>query len=74
MNDESGLVYMQARWMDPSSGTFLSIDPLVAGLGDPQSHNAYAYPRNNPAADRESIGAGRGRLVLFPEPALVPIP
>ena len=43
------LSYMKARWYDPDSGTFLSIDPLVGDAADPQSHNAYSYARNNPA-------------------------
>ena len=45
---DSGLLYMQARWMDAKSGTFLSVDPVVAGATDPQAVNAYAYARNNP--------------------------
>jgi YD repeat-containing protein len=28
VHDSSGLVYMNARWMDPGSGTFVSVDPL----------------------------------------------
>jgi RHS repeat-associated protein len=47
-HDDTGLVYMKARWYDPGSGTFLSVDPVVAGAGDPQAYNAYAYARNNP--------------------------
>ena len=43
----TGLVYMQARWMNPDTGTFVSIDPVVPAAGDPQSYNAYAYARNN---------------------------
>ena len=39
---------LQARWYDPESGTFLSVDPVVADAADPQSYNAYAYARNNP--------------------------
>jgi RHS repeat-associated protein len=45
---ETGLHYMNARWMDPETGTFLSVDPVVASASDPQSLNAYAYARNNP--------------------------
>jgi RHS repeat-associated protein len=44
----SGLHYMQARWQDPETGTFLSVDPVVPSVSDPQSYNAYAYARNNP--------------------------
>jgi len=44
----SGFHYMQARWQDPSTGTFISVDPLVPRIDDPQSYVAYAYARNSP--------------------------
>jgi RHS repeat-associated protein len=45
---ETGLHYMNARWLDPVSGSFLSVDPVVANASDPQSYAAYSYARNNP--------------------------
>ena len=45
---ETGLHYMNARWLDPQTGRFLSVDPVVASAADPQAYNAYAYARNNP--------------------------
>jgi RHS repeat-associated protein len=53
---DSGLVYMQARWMDPQTGTFLSVDPVVADAADPQAFNAYAYARNNPLSFVDPTG------------------
>lgn len=53
---ETGLVYMNARWMDPETGTFLSVDPVVANYADPQSYNAYAYARNNPVNMTDPTG------------------
>jgi RHS repeat-associated protein len=47
-DEGTSLFYMNARWLDPETGTFLSVDPVVASRSDPQSHNAYAYARNNP--------------------------
>ena len=47
-DEASGMFYMQARWYDPSSGTMLSVDPLVPVLDDPLSSNPYTYSRNNP--------------------------
>ena len=52
----SGLDYMQARWYDSATGTFLSVDPLVADVEDPQSHNAYSYARNNPILFTDPTG------------------
>ena len=54
--DETGLFYMKARWQDPETGSFLSIDPIVAELIDPQSLNAYAYARNNPIRYTDPTG------------------
>jgi RHS repeat-associated protein len=55
-DEDSGLVYMQARWMDARSGTFLSVDPVVADAADPQAFNAYAYARNNPLSFSDPTG------------------
>ena len=55
--DHAGLYYMQARWMDPATGTFLSVDPVVGDPADPQSHNAYSYAQNNPVANLDPTGA-----------------
>lgn len=58
-DEDSGLTYMQARWYDPASGTFLSVDPVVADAADPQSYNAYAYARNNPVRYIDPTGMGQ---------------
>ncbi|MFO0765053.1 MAG: RHS repeat-associated core domain-containing protein [Patescibacteria group bacterium] len=51
-NDATGLIYMKARYQDPTIGRFLSEDPafwdLSLDLKDPQAWNSYAYARNNP--------------------------
>ena len=46
--DELSLVYMQARYYDPSLGRFLSIDGAGFDDTNPQSFNRYAYANNNP--------------------------
>jgi len=40
--DETGLIYMRARWMDPSLGRFISEDPARDGA------NWFEYCRGNP--------------------------
>lgn len=40
---ETGLVYLRARYYDPTTGQFISRDPLEQTTGD-----AYAYGENNP--------------------------
>ncbi|MCR9092851.1 MAG: hypothetical protein NXI30_01415 [bacterium] len=51
-----GLVYMNARWMNPHSGTFLSVDPLVPDATDAQAYNGYSYARNNPVVNDDPTG------------------
>lgn len=49
---DTGLVYANARYYNPSIARFMRQDPLFLTLGfdltDPQSLNSYAYSRNNP--------------------------
>ena len=53
----TGLHFMNARWHDPMTGAFVSIDPLVSRTNDPQSYNAYTYARGNPLAFVDPTGA-----------------
>ena len=46
VDNESGLVYLRARYMDPESGRFINRDPIGFAGGDV---NLYTYVRNNPA-------------------------
>ncbi|EIL98431.1 hypothetical protein UU5_03682 [Rhodanobacter sp. 115] len=49
VNDpETGLVYMQQRYDDPSGGRFLSPDQVGVSPGDVFSFNRYAYANSNP--------------------------
>jgi RHS repeat-associated protein len=47
-DEELGLYYYGARYYDPKIGRFLSADPLIGDIGDPQSFNRYSYVENNP--------------------------
>ncbi len=53
---ELGLVYMRARYYDPLLGRFLSPDPIVPDLENPQSLNRYAYALNNPISNVDPTG------------------
>jgi len=45
----TGLNYMQARYQDPFSGRFLTVDPLsFLNTGDPSQFNRYMYGNNDP--------------------------
>jgi RHS repeat-associated protein len=54
----SGLYDFRARWYDPEAGRFLSVDPIVQDVADPQTHNAYGYVRNNPVNFVDPDGLG----------------
>ncbi|WP_123814727.1 polymorphic toxin-type HINT domain-containing protein [Myceligenerans xiligouense] len=45
--DATGLVMLGARYYDPTTGRFLSVDPIM-DLTSPQQWNAYSYGNNNP--------------------------
>jgi len=46
--DSTGLYYYGARYYDPKIGRFITPDPLIQDLYDPQTLNSYTYCRNNP--------------------------
>ncbi|WP_455771577.1 polymorphic toxin-type HINT domain-containing protein [Streptomyces misionensis] len=51
----TGLTHLGAREYDPSTGRFLSVDPLLS-LNDPQGLNGYAYANNNPVTLSDPSG------------------
>ncbi len=46
--DADGLVYLRNRWMDPSTGRFLSADPAPGDPRDPRSLHDYVYAYGDP--------------------------
>jgi RHS repeat-associated protein len=59
----TALQYMRARWQNPTTGAFLSVDPMVPSISDPQSYNSYSYARNNPINLRDPTGMCPAALV-----------
>jgi RHS repeat-associated protein len=47
-DDETGLLYMKARYLSPTLGRMLSADSEIPDLFNPQSLNRYSYVLNNP--------------------------
>ncbi len=54
---EASLDYFGARFLAPRTGRFSQVDPVYAGLFDPQQWNRYAYARNNPVSFVDPSGA-----------------
>ena len=48
--DETGLYYLRARYMDPSTGTFTSLDTYGGSLSDPMSLHKYLFANSNPVS------------------------
>ena len=46
--DSTGLYYLRARYMDPSTGTFTSMDTYGGSLTDPMSLHKYLFANSNP--------------------------
>lgn len=55
-DDSSGLYYMGARYYDPALAHFVSADPFIANLYQPQSLNRYAYAINDPVTLTDPSG------------------
>ncbi|MGW1973887.1 RHS repeat domain-containing protein, partial [Streptomyces tubercidicus] len=51
----TGLTHLGAREYDPSTGRFISVDPVM-DTGDPQQMNGYAYSNNNPVTLSDPTG------------------
>ncbi len=47
-DSDVGLLYLRARWYDPSVGRFTTRDPFRGFAALPQSQNPYVYVYNNP--------------------------
>jgi RHS repeat-associated protein len=57
VNDvDSGLVYMQARYYDPTMGRFLSTDPAAVESASTAKFNRYSYGANNPVLNVDPDG------------------
>jgi len=65
-DDESNLNYFNARYYNPSSGKFISNDPIFK-----PSEGGYQYVRNNPLTITDPSGKGGCRNGICPVPDVV---
>ncbi|RRD62170.1 RHS repeat-associated core domain-containing protein, partial [Fretibacterium sp. OH1220_COT-178] len=50
------LYQLRARYMDPRTGTFLSLDPHQGNRHDPASLHKYMYAHANPVTNTDPTG------------------
>ncbi|KPL83060.1 hypothetical protein SE18_19680 [Herpetosiphon geysericola] len=53
---QTGLVFLRARWYNPTSGSFLSVDPYAGSSETPYSLHAYQYGYSNPLVNTDPSG------------------
>lgn len=58
--DEFGLINMNGRLYDPLLARFLSPDPYVQEMENPQNFNRYSYCLNNPLKLEAELGTFMG--------------
>jgi RHS repeat-associated protein len=56
VDDETGLIYLRARYYDPEIGRFISRDPFTGFDTNIQSLNRYTYVQNNPVVYTDPSG------------------
>jgi RHS repeat-associated protein len=64
VDDETGLIYLRARYYDPEIGRFISRDPFAGFDTAPQSLNRYTYVQNNPVVYTDPSGKVAPALVI----------
>ena len=56
-HDPTGKVYLNARYLNPDIGSFLSVDPVRPGAPGVAGYNPYTYVGNNPTTWTDPGGA-----------------
>ncbi len=56
MQEPNGLYFMRARFYDPETRRFMSVDPVKGKMGSTQSISQYAYVSNNPLLNVDPKG------------------
>jgi RHS repeat-associated protein len=75
VNDaDSGLVYMQARYYDPTTAEFLSADPKELSPGEVMSFGRYSYANGNPISRNDPDGRAAQLLWTAPDKVTYTVP
>ncbi|QPQ35658.1 DNRLRE domain-containing protein [Lysinibacillus sp. JNUCC-52] len=55
-DEDTKLYYLMARYYNPDTGVFLSLDPVRGDTGNPITLNGYSYANNNPVMNMDPDG------------------
>ncbi|PIC83049.1 hypothetical protein CSV73_09550 [Sporosarcina sp. P1] len=55
-DEDTKLYYLMARYYNPDTGVFLSLDPIRGDLTNPTTLNGYNYANNNPVMNVDPDG------------------
>ncbi|MBC8252848.1 MAG: choice-of-anchor D domain-containing protein, partial [Ardenticatenia bacterium] len=70
---ETGLIFLRNRYYDPKIGRFITRDPSLGAMRDPQTKNPYPYASNNPVNFVDPLGLMTSRSSLDSEEIRIPI-
>jgi len=67
-DQEAGNIYLRNRYYNPEIGRFITKDPAIGFIREPQSKNPYPYCQNNPIRytdpnGNELVGAAAGAII-----------
>ena len=72
--DASGLLYMNARYYNPTTARFLSQDTYTGSASDPWTQHLYAYCNNNPVNMVDPTGHVPVYMTLLNDVSVAPEP
>ena len=64
-NANTGLYYLRARYMNPSTGTFISMDSYQGSIYDPVSLHKYLYANANPVMYKDPSGYSPDNMIAL---------
>jgi RHS repeat-associated protein len=71
--DNTGIVYLRARYYDPATGRFMTKDSWVGDMNQPMSYNGWLYVYSNPVRFTDPTGKNPVASCLIALGILVPI-
>lgn len=64
LNNDTGLYYNRARWVDPRAGRFLGADPRPPAMGQPRTLNRLSYALGDPINYADPSGESALGMVM----------